>query len=44
MVKLSMNLTQWKFVFPLSLNELSSDAPMLSPPLGKQRIKILDFV
>ena len=28
-----MNLTQWEFVFPLSLDELSRDVSVLSPPL-----------
>ena len=28
-----MNLTQWEFVFSLSLDKLFRDVPMLSPPL-----------
>ncbi|WP_155241930.1 hypothetical protein [Clostridium pasteurianum] len=31
-----MNLTQWEFVFPLSLDELSRDVSLLSPALEKQ--------
>ncbi|MDF2502680.1 MAG: hypothetical protein K0R06_171 [Clostridium sp.] len=38
-----MTLAEWKFVFPLSLDELSSDVPLLSPA-KKSRYNKLYFV